>query len=78
MVHIGSNMHSTISELCDVRVRITCRTKLSLEDEIASAQPMSTLFEQSLLLLMDAVCLMMIRGRQIDIHKLWERHANLE
>jgi len=78
MVHIGSNMHSTISELCDVRVRIPCRTKLGLEDEISSAQPMSTLFEQSLLLLLDAVCLMMIRGRQIDIARLWERHANLE
>lgn len=78
MVHIGSNMHSTIAALCDVHVRIPCRTKLSLSDEIPSEQPMSTLFEQSLLLFLDAVCLMIIREKEIVISDLWQYHANLE
>ena len=78
MAHIGSNRHSTISGLCDVHVRIPCRTKLALEDEIPSRQPMSSLFEQSLLLFLDAVCLMILEERRLDLPSLWERHANLE
>lgn len=78
MAYIGSNPNSTIAGLCQVIVRIPCRTKLALADEIASEQPMSSLFEQSLLLYLDTVCLMIIRRKEIVISDLWQKHANLE
>ena len=78
MAYVGSNRNSTIAGMCDVMVRIPCRTKLALADEIPSNQPMSSLFEQSLLLYLDTVCLMIVRRRGIVIPDLWQKHANLE
>lgn len=78
MAYIGSNLHSSIASVCDITVRIPCRTKLALPDEIPSAQPMSSLFEQSLLMYLDTVCLMIVRRQDILIPSLWQKHANLE
>ena len=49
-----------------------------LEDEIDSVQPMTSLFEQSLLILGDTVAKMIIDKKQIDMKSLWKYHANLE
>jgi len=78
IVHIGSNVSSTVSRNADLLVRIPCKTKLALPDEIDSSQPMSSLFEQALLLLLDAVALVIIEKRNIDMKELWHTHANLE
>ena len=78
IAHVGSNTRSTISKLADVIVRIPCRTKLALEDEIDSIQPMSSLFEQSLLIFLDVIALMLVERKNIDIKALWHTHANLE
>lgn len=78
IVHIGSNPDSEMKVLCDFMVRIPVRTKLYLADEVESCQPMTTLFDQSLLLLGDAVAKMIIERRQMDLRRLWQYHANLE
>jgi 3-hexulose-6-phosphate isomerase len=43
-----------------------------------SQQPMTSLFEQSLLLVGDAIAMSMVRKRNLDLDSLWEYHANLE
>jgi 6-phospho-3-hexuloisomerase len=78
VIHICSNSSSTVSSMADLTVRIPCRTKLSLEDEIDSKQPMSSLFEQSLLLLGDIAACMIIDKRGLDLKDIWKTHANLE
>lgn len=78
VAHIGSNPNSTMSNYSDYFVRIPVQTKLGLENETKSVQPMTSLFEQSLLLLGDTICLMMIDNKNIDMPSLWEFHANLE
>ena len=78
VVHIGSNGESSISKLSDLFVRIPVQTKLYLDDEIPSSQPMTSLFEQMLLLLGDVVGLMIIKEKSINLDSLWEFHANLE
>lgn len=78
VVHIGSNPHSELEAVADFMVRIPVRTKQYLEDEIESAQPMTSLFEQALLLLGDCVCKMIIDRRGLDMKSLWKYHANLE
>ena len=45
---------------------------------IRSAQPMTSLFEQSLLLLGDTIASMIIERRHIVLKDLWRCHANLE
>jgi len=78
IVHIGSNPNSSMAPLTDIFVRIPVRTKLVLPDELESQQIMSSLFEQSLLLLGDAVALMIVERRNLDLKDLWQYHANLE
>ena len=78
IIHIGSNTESGIKAICDGMLRIPVRTKLGLPDEIASSQPMSSLFEQSLLLLGDVVAMIIMERKNLDMSLLWTYHANLE
>ena len=78
IVHIGSNPNSEMKEICDFMVRIPVRTKFYLEDEIDSCQPMTSLFEQSLLLMGDILAKMIIERQNLDMKGLWQYHANLE
>ena len=79
IAHIGSNAFSSMTPYEDLFIRIPCSTKLNLQDEIKSQQVMSSLFEQSLLLLADMVALLIVDKKQItDLHALWKKHANLE
>ena len=70
--------NSSLAPITDLMVRIPVQTKLYLEDEISSNQPMSSLFEQSLLLLGDIVAKMIVERKQINLKSLWQYHANLE
>ena len=78
IVHIGSNPNSEMKDICDFMVRIPVRTKFYLEDEIESCQPMTSLFEQSLMLVGDILAKMIIEKENLDMKGLWQYHANLE
>ncbi|MFD1449635.1 6-phospho-3-hexuloisomerase [Oceanobacillus sojae] len=78
VAHIGSNPNSSMQDITDYFIRIPVQTKLNLPNEIASVQPMTSLFEQSLLLLGDTIALILIEDEKIDMSQLWEYHANLE
>ncbi|MCA0252560.1 MAG: SIS domain-containing protein [Actinobacteria bacterium] len=78
VAHIGSNPNSSMREFADVFVRIPVQTKLGLDGEVPSVQPMTSLFEQCLLLLGDCIALMLIERDGLDLHGLWRHHANLE
>lgn len=78
IVHIGSNPNSELKDIADFMVRIPVRTKAYLEDEIDSKQPMTSLFEQTLLILGDIVAKMIIEEKDLDMNDLWQYHANLE
>ena len=54
------------------------KTQFYLEDEIDSCQPMTSLFEQSVLLVGDILAKMIIEERSLDMKSLWQYHANLE
>ena len=78
IVHIGSNPNSEMKDIADFMVRIPVRTKFYLEDEIDSCQPMTSLFEQSVLLVGDILAKIIIEQRGLDMKALWQYHANLE
>lgn len=78
VAHIGSNPNSSMKQYTDVFVRIPVQTKLNLPNEIPSIQPMTSLFEQCLLLLGDSIALMIVREKNINMKDLWQYHANLE
>lgn len=78
IVHIGSNPNSEMRGIADYMLRIPVRTKQYLADEIDSCQPMTSLFEQSLLLLGDILAKLIIEERGLDLKELWRYHANME
>ena len=78
IVHIGSNPNSEMKDIANFMVRVPVRTKWYLEDEIDSCQPMTSLFEQSVLLLGDVLAKLIIEEKQLDMKGLWQYHANLE
>ena len=78
IVHIGSNPKSSLAPITDIFIRIPVKTKLNLPGEIESEQIMSSLFEQSLYVLSDAVALYICEKKHVDLKKLWRHHANLE
>jgi 6-phospho-3-hexuloisomerase len=78
IAHIGSNPASPMAPIADLFVRIPAHSRLDLPDEIASHQLMTSLFEQALLLLGDAIALMIARQLGLEPASLWRYHANLE
>lgn len=78
VIHIGSNPRSSMENYSDGFVRIPVSTKLALPGEIPSIQPMTSLFEQSLLVLGDTLALTLVKRQNINMHELWQFHANLE
>jgi len=77
ILYVGATPASTIGRLADLVVRIPCATKNALSDGVPSEQPMTTLFDQALLLLGDAMCLAIMRRSGVD-PRSYGRHANLE
>ncbi|POP45209.1 sugar isomerase [Superficieibacter electus] len=78
VAHIGANPQSSMKDVSDLFIRIPVKTKLNLPSETPSIQPMTSLFEQSLLLLGDILALLLIEKRHINMESLWQFHANLE
>lgn len=59
-------------------MRIPVQSKLACPDELQSQQPMTSLFEQTLLLYGDAVARVIVERKALDLTSLWQYHANLE
>lgn len=64
VAHIGSNPESSLKTVADIFVRILVASKQKRADEIRSAQPMTSLFEQSLLLFGDTTAKMIIEKKR--------------
>jgi D-arabinose 5-phosphate isomerase GutQ len=43
-----------------------------------SSQPMGSLFEQGMFLLLDALIVMLMEKRDVNADEMFDRHANLE
>lgn len=70
---------SSIGKIADTVVKVPAPTPKVKEDSgFKSIQPMGSLFEQSLLLTLDAVILRLMDKQRKDSDTMFTRHANLE
>lgn len=69
---------STIGKLAAVSVIIPAATKDSATGAASSVQPMGSLFEQALLLLLDALVLQLMESEALQGAAMFTNHANLE
>ncbi|MBQ9941588.1 MAG: SIS domain-containing protein [Christensenellaceae bacterium] len=79
IAHIGCVPENPITPITDVFVRVPCKNKKVMDDVVPSRQPMTTLFEQCVLLLGDIVTIMILEKRGVEVNEdMWCDHANLE
>ncbi|PCK20712.1 6-phospho-3-hexuloisomerase [Bacillus pumilus] len=69
---------SPIADLSDEVILLSGAPKDQHEGSHHTIQPMGSLFEQSLLLMYDAVILRLMEMEQLDTHTMYGHHANLE
>ena len=69
---------STVGKLADQIITLTGSPKDRGNEEEQSIQPMGSLFEQLLLLVLDSVILKYMETKELDSNKMYGKHANLE
>ncbi len=77
VAHLTSNSQSSIAKMSDVVVNFHCGSKIG-GGVFESIQPMSTLFEQSLMIFGDLVCLELMKRKGLSFEQVSKNHANLE
>lgn len=76
VVHLTSNSDSSIARLADHIVKFDSPSKNN--QTVTSIQPMTTIFEQGLLIFHDVLALHLMKEKQMNMDDLKSRHANLE
>lgn len=76
--YIGCTEKSSVDRLTDQHLILTGRTKFNSPSDFDSKQPMSTLFEQQLYLLGDAISLKIMSVKNMEENDVKKHHANLE
>lgn len=75
---VTGNPESRMWKLADVIVKVTAPSKTKEVDGFKSIQPMTTLNEQSLQILFDALVLEIMQQTGETHDTMWARHSNLE
>lgn len=76
IVHLTSSPESSIAQLADSVVTFESPSKSN--QTFTSIQPMTTVFEQGLLIFHDVLALRLMEEKQMTMEALKRRHANLE
>lgn len=76
IVHLTSSPESSIAQLADSVVTFESPSKSN--QTFTSIQPMTTVFEQGLLIFHDVLALRLMEEKQMTMEALKSRHANLE
>lgn len=69
---------SSIGKLSDAMVQLPGTTKEQNQDILVTVQPMASLFEQSMLIVLDAVILRLMEKSKLRSDQMFSLHANLE
>ena len=78
VVLLTAHPETDLARRADLVVTIPAATRLRLEDELPSQQFGGSLFEQALLLFLDAAALALVASGEVTVQEMTERHANLE
>lgn len=78
VVAVTTDTDSSLARLAHSMVAIPAATKHRRDEETTTVQPLSSLFDQCVHLVVDAVCLDLARRRAIDNTAAKRRHVNTE
>lgn len=69
---------STIGKRSDIVIKLPGSPKDKTDGQYQTIQPMGSLFEQTLLLFLDAIILRLMEKKGLDSTAMFHKHANLE
>lgn len=72
------NPESRIGKLSDAIVRLPGTTKEQNQGSLVTVQPMASLFEQTMLIVLDGVILRLMEMKELHSENMFGLHANLE
>ena len=78
VISVTSNINSSIAGLSSSLIILNCQTKETISAPRYSIQPMTTLFEQSILIFLDALVLELMKKLNIDNESMSRRHNVIE
>lgn len=78
VIGLTTNPASMLAEGSDLVVHVAAATKHRQKDEAKSVQPLGSLFDQAVHLILDAVCLEVANRREETNESAGKRHSNLE
>jgi 6-phospho-3-hexuloisomerase len=78
VICVSSNTDSKIVNLSSSVIHLNCQTKESVNEPKLSIQPMTTIFEQSLLIFLDALVLKLMETLGEDNESMSKRHNVIE
>jgi 6-phospho-3-hexuloisomerase len=78
IIAITSNKESRIAKICDSVIELKTPSKTVTENRVSTCQPMTTLNEQCLQILLDCIVLKIMERTGEDHNSMWKRHSNLE
>jgi 6-phospho-3-hexuloisomerase len=78
IVAVTGNPESRIGKLANVTVKLEAPSKTKMINDIVSVQPMTSLNEQCLAILFDAIVLKIMDKIGENHESMWKRHSNLE
>ncbi|MCZ8514483.1 6-phospho-3-hexuloisomerase [Paenibacillus filicis] len=78
IIAVTANGQSPLGECATDVLHLPAATKYRREGEAASIQPLGSLFDQCVHLALDAVCLEYAALRDVDHHRAFQKHSNVE
>ena len=78
VIAVTTNLDSPLASVATEILEIPAATKYRREGESASIQPLGSLFDQSVHIVLDAICLAYSNHSQASHQDAFNRHSNLE
>ena len=78
IISITSNLDSLIANISSSVIHLNCETKNASGSDRKSIQPMTTLFEQSLLIFLDSLVLILMKKLNENHESMLKRHNVIE
>jgi 6-phospho-3-hexuloisomerase len=75
---VTANPESDLASAATFVLHVPAATKYRGENEQKSIQPLGSLFDQSIHILFDSICLMYSESKQVDHNQAFHQHSNLE
>jgi len=78
VICVTANVNSKIARLSSSIIHLNCQTKESVAESKLSIQPMTTIFEQSLLIFLDALVIQLMETMGENNESMLKRHNVIE